>query len=136
MVTPRRACAFVAGALCLWSASGVAAAKKDFDARWTEAQRNVESGPGKRYFDDVFFKEFFGKYTVHVNECTRRTGERILSELNAAVEIGARGQVLAVLVRPDSKPARCFADLVKRDVFSPPPSDHFWIPVTVKFTGE
>jgi hypothetical protein len=136
MVTRRRACALLAGVLCLGSASGVAAAKKDFDARWSEAQRNVEAGPGKKYFDDVFFKEFFGKYAVHVNECTRSTGEKMTAELNAAVEVGTRGQVLAVLVRPDSKAARCFADLVKRDTFSPPPSGPFWIPLTVKFTGE
>ena len=29
----------------------------------------------------------------------------------------------------------CFAELVKRDRFSPPPSAHFWVPVTIKFTA-
>jgi hypothetical protein len=136
MTTSRSAGIVLVAALSLGSASIVEAEKKDFDARWKAAETNVRTGAGKQYFGDVFFKEFFGKYTVHVNECTRRTGEKIRGELKAAVELGARGQVLAVLVRPDSKPSRCFADLVKGDTFSPPPSGHFWVPVLVKFTGE
>jgi hypothetical protein len=56
------------------------------------------------------------------------------SDLRAAVELGASGQVLAVEVRPQSKASACFADLVKRDTFAKPPSDHFWIPVEVRFT--
>ena len=95
---------------------------------------NVRSGAGEKYFNDVFFKEFLGKYATHMTECAQRTGEKMMVDLTAAVELGGRGQVLAVLVRPESKPSRCFADLVKRDTFSAPPSDHFWIPVTIHFT--
>ena len=131
----RRAQFMLAVLLCLTSVSDVAAEKKDFDARWREAEQNVRSGAGQKYFDDVFVKEFFGKYAVHVTDCAQRTGERIMATLTAAVEVGARGQVLAVMVRPRSKASRCFADLVKQDTFSPPPSDHFWIPVTIKFTS-
>jgi hypothetical protein len=120
--------------LCLATVSTFAAEKKDFDARWKEAEQNVKSGAAKQYFDDVFFKEFFGKYATHITECTQRTGEKMMADLRAAVELGARGQVLAVLVRPESKASKCFADLVKRDTFSTPPSGHFWIPVKVTFT--
>ena len=129
---------------CSWAAVGLvlgvlvgsplAAQEKDFDTRWAEAERNVKSGAGQEYFTDVFFKEYFGKYTVHVNECTQRTGETLTSELKAAVELAATGHVLTVLVRPQSKPATCFADLTKQDTFSKPPSDHFWVPVVVRFT--
>jgi hypothetical protein len=112
----------------------VPAEKKDFEARWRDAQQSVKSGAGQQYFDDVFFKEFNGKHAAHVTECAQRTGEKIMGTLNAAVEVGARGEVLAVLVRPETKASSCFADLVKRDSFSPPPSGHFWIPVTITFT--
>jgi hypothetical protein len=94
----------------------------------------VKAGSGQQYFNDVFFKEFFGRYTVHVNECTQQTGEGMTSDLRAAVELGASGHVLAVIVRPQSKASTCFADLVKRDTFSKPPSENFWIPVEVRFT--
>jgi hypothetical protein len=134
IVRTRRAQFTLAVLLCLTSVSDVAAEKKDFDARWREAEQNVRSGAGRQYFNDVFVKEFFGKYAVHLTECAQRTGERIMTTLTAAVELGTRGQVLAVMVRPESKASRCFADLVKRDTFSAPPSGHFWIPVTVKFT--
>ena len=134
MVTNRRSHIPLAALLCLMAASAFPGEKKDFDARWKEAERNVKSGAGGQYFNNVFFKEFFGKYAVHMTECAQRTGERMMADLNAAVELGARGQVLRVMVRPESKPSKCFADLVKRDTFSAPPSGHFWIPVTIRFT--
>ena len=118
----------------LLAGTPLAAAEKDFDSRWREAEENVKVGSGQKYFHDVFFKEFFGKYTVHVNECTQRTGQKVESDLKAAVELGATGRVLTVLVRPESAPAECFAQLVRQDSFSKPPSDHFWIPVEVRFT--
>ena len=108
--------------------------KNDFDRRWKEAEQNVRSGPGQQYFDNVFFKEFYGKFAGHMTECAQRTGERMMADLNAAVQLGKQGQVLAIVVRPQSKPSKCFADLVKRDNFSPPPSAPFWLPVTIKFT--
>lgn len=110
------------------------ATETDFDARWKQAEANVETGPGQKYFSEVFFHEFFAKYTVHVNECTKTTGELMNSELKALVELGADGTVLAVDVRPGSAPARCFGKLVERDTFSKPPTDHFLMPVVVGFT--
>ncbi len=80
------------------------------------------------------FKQFFEKYIVHLNECRQKPGEAMTSELKAAVELAATGQGLTVLVRPLSKLATCFADLTKQDTFSGPPSDHFWVPVVVRFT--
>jgi hypothetical protein len=65
---------------------------------------------------------------------SQRTGERLMVDLNAAVELGPHGQVMAILVRPQTKSSKCFAELMKRDTFSPPPAAHFWIPVTIKFT--
>ena len=135
MVTTRRLRIPLAAPLCLVAASALPAEKKGFEARWKEAEQNVRSGAGEKYFNDVFFKEMLGgKYATHMTECAQRTGEKMMVDLNAAVELGRRGQVLAVLVRPESKPSRCFADLMKRDTFSAPPSDHFWIPVTIHFT--
>jgi hypothetical protein len=52
------------------------------------------------------------------------------------VELGAEGQVLDVMVRPDSKPTGCFAKRVKRERFSKPPADHFWVPVVIRFTRQ
>jgi hypothetical protein len=118
----------------LLTGTPVQADAKGFEARWREAEGNVRAGPGQQYFNDVFFKEFFGKYTVHVDDCTQRTGQRVTSDLKAAVELGAAGGVLAVLVRPESPAAECFAELVRKNTFSRPPSDHFWIPVEVRFT--
>jgi hypothetical protein len=134
MVTSPRSGVIRVAVLCLMSVAAVAAEKRDFDARWKDAQQNVRAGVGQQYFNDVFFKEFFGKYAVHMTACAQRTGEKMMADLNAAVELGTRGQVLTVMVRPETKASRCFADLVKRDTFSPPPSGHFWIPVTVTFT--
>lgn len=136
MVTNRRSDIPLAALLCLIAASAFPSEKKDFDARWKEAEQNVRSGPGEPYFNNVFFKEFFGRYATHMTECTQRTGEKTMAPLHAAVELGARGQVLRVMVRPETKPTTCFADLVKRDTFSAPPSDHFWIPVTITFTEQ
>jgi len=116
--------------------SSLWADKKDFDARWKEGEQNVQSGSGQRYFDDVFFKEFYGKFAVHMTECARRTGEKMMADLHAAVELGSNGQVLSVIVSPETKPSKCFAELVKRDTFSRPPAGHFWIPVKVTFTGQ
>jgi hypothetical protein len=56
------------------------------------------------------------------------------SELRALVELGASGEVLDVTVRPRSRPAECFAQLVKKDTFSKPPADRFKLPVVVGFT--
>jgi hypothetical protein len=120
--------------LCLLVSTALAGEGKDFDGRWKEAQQNVRAGAGQKYFDDVFFKEFYGKFAVHMTACAQRTGEKMMADLHAAVEVGARGQVLAVMVRPETKPSKCFADLVKRDTFSAPPMGHFWLPVTVTFT--
>ena len=134
MVKIRCSLLAVGVALGVLSGHALGAGGDDFETRWREAEQTVKSGAGQAYFKDVFFKEFFGKYTVHVNECTQKTGETMASELMAAVELGATGRVLAVLVRPQSKPGECFAELVKKDTFSRPPSDRFWIPVKVRFT--
>src|SRR6478672_7235527 len=109
MVTNRRLPFPLAALLCLAAVPALPGEKKGFDARWKEAERNVKTGAGEQYFNQVFFKEFYGKFAVHMTECTQRTGERMMADLNAAVELGARGQVLAVLVRPEIKPAKCFA---------------------------
>jgi hypothetical protein len=136
MTTIRRSHIPLAALLCLVASSAAPGEKKDFDARWEEAEQNVRSAAGEPYFNNVFFKEFSGKFATHMTECAQRTGEKMMATLHAAVELGARGQVLRVMVRPETKPSRCFAGLVKRDTFSPPPSGHFWIPVTIKFTEE
>ena len=134
MVKIRCSLLAVGVALGVLSGHALGAGGDDFETRWRKAEQTVKSGAGQAYFTDVFFKEFFGKYTVHVNECTQKTGETMASELMAAVELGATGRVLAVLVRPQSKPGECFAELVKKETFSRPPSDRFWIPVKVRFT--
>jgi hypothetical protein len=125
----------IAVLLCLLSVPADAAEKKDFDARWKEAEQTIGGGAGEQYFTVLFVKEFFGKYAVHMTKCSQRTGQIMKGDLTAAIELGARGQVLAVLVRPESKLTKCFADFVKRDTFSPPPSAHFWLPVTIRLTG-
>ena len=125
----------IAVLLCLLSVGADAAEKKGFEARWKEAEQNISGGAGEQYFHVLFVKEFFGKYAVHMTKCAQRTGEIMKADLTAAIELGARGQVRAVIVRPELKVTKCFADLVKRDTFSPPPSAHFWIPVTIRFSG-
>jgi len=77
--------------LVLAAHSAAGAERKDYEARWKEAEKNVS--------------------------------------------FGRRGQVLAVLVRPETKASKCFADLTKRDTFSTPPAPRFWLPVTIKFTA-
>lgn len=121
--------------LCLLSVSAGAAEKKDLDARWKEAEQTISGGAREQYFTVLFVEEFFGKYAVHTTKCSQRTVEKVKGDLTAAVELEASGQVLAVLVRPELKVTKCFADLVKRDTFSPPPSAHFWLPVTIRFSG-
>ena len=115
MVHHRRLRSPLAALLCLAAVPALAGEKKGFDARWKEAERNVKTGSGEQYFNQVFFKELYGKFGGHMTECAQRTGERMMADLHAAIELGARGQVLGVLVRPEIKPSKCFADLVKRD---------------------
>ena len=134
MTMIRRSFLPVAVLLGLAAVPAFAAYKRTFDARWKEAEENVRSGAGQQYFDQVFFKESQAKYAVHMTECAQRTGERMLTDLSAVIQLGKEGQVLGILVRPETKPSKCFADLVKRDTFSPPPSEPFSIPVTIKFT--
>lgn len=134
MITSRRSPIPLAVLLWAMTLPAVAAEKRTFDARWKEAEQNVQGGAGEQYFNVVFFREFFGKYAVHLTECAQRTGEKTRSQLKAAIELGPRGQVLGIMVRPETKASKCLADLVRRDTFSPPPSAHFWIPVTVAFT--
>jgi hypothetical protein len=136
MTTIRRSFLPVAVLLGLAAVPAFPAYKKSFDSRWKQAEENVRSAAGQPYFDDVFFKEFSGKYAVHMTECAQSTGERMLTDLTAVIDLGKEGQVLGILVRPETKPSKCFADLVKRDTFSPPPSAPFSIPVTIKFTVE
>jgi hypothetical protein len=121
---------------CLLAGSQLGAAEADFDARWREAEENVKASPGKEYFNDVFFKEFHGRYAVIVNQCTKKTGTTLTSELKALVELGGTGQVLSVLVRPQSSATGCFADVVKKETFSKPPKDGFRVPVVVTFTRQ
>ncbi len=110
------------------------AAEKDFETRWKEAEANVTAGPGQPYFKDVFFKESLDKFIGHISECAKRTGERPTTDLRTAVELGANGQVLGVLLQAPSKVGECFGDLVKKDSFSRPPADHFWVPVEIGFS--
>lgn len=110
------------------------AAESDFDKRWKEAESNVTVDPGKPYFNDLFFKESLAKFGDHMSECAKRTGERRTSKLRAAVELAAAGNVLTVLTQGHSKSEECFAELVKKDAFSKPPTDHFWVPVEMRFS--
>lgn len=118
MVTSRRSFALLAVLLCLVSVSAVAAEKKDFDARWRDAEQNVRAGAGQQYFNDVFFKEFFGKYAVHMTECAQRTGERMTADLTMAVEVGARGQVLMATQRGQHQ-VHAFYDVLRRTLSAP-----------------
>jgi hypothetical protein len=117
------------------SVSPVTPQTKDFDARWKDGTQNVASGAGQKYFNEVFFKEFYSVYAAHMTACAQRTGEKPMTDLKAALELGADGRVLTVLLQSESKAFKCFADLAKNDRFSKPPSGHFWLPVTVTFSG-
>jgi hypothetical protein len=88
MVMTRRSPIPLVALLCL-ATSALAGDKRDFDARWTQAEQNVRSGAGEQYFNNVFFKQFYGKYATHMTECAQRTGEKMMATLHAAVELGA-----------------------------------------------
>ena len=72
MVESRRSHLPIALLLCLLSVPAYAAEKKDFDARWKEAEQTIGGGAGEQYFTVLFVKEFFGKYAVHMTQCSQR----------------------------------------------------------------
>jgi hypothetical protein len=121
--------------LSFLSSAATRAQEKELDTRWKEAEENVKSEPGRHYFTTAFSKEFFSKYPAHLSQCAQKAGPVTPPEMKAAVELGAAGQVLAVLPS-DSKAPSCFWDLLKRDVFPKPPSDHFWVPIVVRITKQ
>ena len=62
--------------LSLTSVSAAPAEKKDFDVRWEQGEQNLRTRAGRRYFNDVFSKEFAGKYAVHMTECASARARR------------------------------------------------------------
>ena len=58
MAMTRRSRIPLVALLGLVAASALPAERKGFDTRWKEAEQNVKSGAGEKYFNDVFFSGF------------------------------------------------------------------------------
>jgi hypothetical protein len=127
---------FVAVVVLVIAGAVLSAAEKDFATRWKEAETHVTAGPGQPYFKDTFFKDSQDKFSAHISACAKQTGEVPTTDLRAAVELGSKGQVLAVLLQAPSKTGGCFGERIKKDSFPAPPADHFWVPVEMRFSKQ
>jgi L-ascorbate metabolism protein UlaG (beta-lactamase superfamily) len=111
------------------------AEEAEFVARWGEAERNVLiPGAGRDFMNGPFTESFFRSYPTRISECAERTGEKAVSDFDAAIQLAADGRVLAAIVRPRSKLATCFAESLTRDALARPPFEGFWVPVGIKLS--
>lgn len=130
------------GALALIAAVGAAltltaaAEEPDFFTRLNEARAVVSSGAGKRYFDGPFSTAFYAQYPARLGQCMKTTGTDEPTGFDMLLKLKADGRVESSAVMPESKLATCYRELVKTDVFPPPPSRGFWVPVSIRISTE
>lgn len=115
--------------------AGPAAAPKaevdEFEKRFREARGNVQTPAGRAYFEGAFSKQFYSIYPPGLSQCMQQTAE---APRSFDLVLGADGGVEEATVRPETKLTACFVALVQKDVFPPPPSAGFRVPVSVRFT--
>ena len=112
----------------------VLAEEVDFVARLNEAREATFSGAGKEFFDGAFSKAFYAQYPARLSECMKRTGDTEQLGFDMLLKLAGNGGVEAAMVKPESKIATCYLELVKKDVFPKPPSAGFWVPVSIRFS--
>ena len=127
--------AFSLAAGVLFAVAG-SAEEADFIVRLNEAREAVFSGPGKAYFDGPFSKSFYARYPARLSQCLKSGGVAEPAGFDMLLKLAGDGHVEAAQVNRDSPVATCYRDLTKKDVFSPPPSPGFWVPVSIRFSTE
>jgi hypothetical protein len=129
------------GALCACVAAGAVpapppAGQPDFFVRLNQAREAVSFGAGKKYFDGPFSKAFYEQYPARLSYCMKTTGEDEPTGFDMLVQLAKNGRVESALVNPESRVATCYRDLTRKDVFPPPPSAGFWVPLSIRFSEE
>jgi hypothetical protein len=104
-----------------------------FEKRFREASGDVKTPAGRAYFEGAFSKQFYSIYPPGLSQCMQQTGEAPRS-FDLVLGLGADGRVEEATVRPETKLTTCFMARVQKDVFPPPPSAGFQVPVSVRFT--
>ncbi len=136
----RGVCAAALGALFVAAGAVLGAAawaeEPDFFVILNRAQEAVSSGAGKKYFDGPFSKAFYAQHPARLGYCMKTTGDDEPTGFDMLVRLARDGRVESAMVNPESRVATCYRDLTKTDVFPPPPSDRFWVPVSVRISEE
>jgi hypothetical protein len=126
----------VGGAALLLAVTAAATAtdrKPDFEARKTEAMRNIASDAGKEYAES-FGKEFGAEVAPTLNSCSQETGAAMGENFDLLLKIGAKGAVEEALVKPETKLAECFRRKAKARTYPAPPSAGHWVVNGINFT--
>ena len=106
----------------------------DFIVRLNAAREAVFEGPGREYFEGAFSKAFYAQYPGRLSECMKTTGDSEPAGFDMLLQLARNGRVESAEVKPESAIATCYRDLTKKDVFPPPPSADFRVPVSIRFT--
>jgi hypothetical protein len=111
------------------------AQEPDFVMELNHAREVVHEGPAKAFYDGPFNQAFYAKFSGWLNSCSQHTG-RPVDDLDLIVTLGPEGKVQAIRFEPRSEGTRCFAELVKKETFPPPPSKGLAVPVSIRMSKQ
>ena len=134
MVTVKKGRAVLGAVVGVVLGVAVLAEDVDFVARLNEAREAVFSGAGKEFFDGAFSKAFYAQYPGRLSACMKQTGDTEQPGFDMLLKLAGDGSVQVAMVKPESRIATCYLELVKKDVFPKPPSEGVWVPVSIRFS--
>jgi len=113
-----------------------AAAADPFAKRLRQAGENVQTEPGRAYFEGPFQRQFQGEFAPRLSECLQETGAtNPPPSFDLVLELGSDGRVQDVTGRPENAFTACFAARLRKDTFPPPPSPGFVVPIAMRMTA-
>ena len=96
-----------------------------------EAQGATSTEPLKSYMAGPFGRTFGQHYIDWLNECSQKTQQNAW-DVDMLITIGAEGAVAEVRYEPRTPTTKCFAGLVKAEVFAPPPKPGLVVPASIR----
>jgi hypothetical protein len=106
-----------------------AADKKQLEAALAAVEANLKTPAGKQY-EERLGTEFPPKYLPSLKQCKQSlpAGESI-NNFDMFMKLNSNGQVLDVLIYPESWFANCARTALLTGKFSSPPHDNYWVNV-------
>lgn len=108
----------------------------EFGKRLEEARGNVQTLLGRAYFEGPFSKQFYPTFGPRLSECMQQTADAAPADFDLVLDLGADGRVVEAMVRPETKLTTCFTAVVRKDLFPPPPTAGFRVPITMTFSAK